>query len=174
MRAVALFIALSAASAFADEEVPPALALKVMLKVLSYDPALSTHGSGDFVIAIPFGGNADAAAALAKECDALEVKTLNERPLKFVAMQVKELDAKKPTAVLLPDALADDVRIDALKWSLAAKAYSLALGADEVSNGALLGVGVSNGKPQPIINATTAKALNADFKAVLRLARVVQ
>ncbi|MFT3709517.1 MAG: hypothetical protein QM817_17965 [Archangium sp.] len=43
-----------------------------------------------------------------------------------------------------------------------------------VSEGALLGVGVANEKPQPLINIATARALGADFKAVLRLARTIQ
>ena len=87
---------------------------------------------------------------------------------------VRDLEAKKPTTVLLLPVLPADARADALTWSRTAKVYSLALDAAAVNEGALLGVGVTNGKPQPVINATTAKALNADFKAVLRLARVVQ
>lgn len=175
MRRVALLLALASGAAFAEEAVPPALALKVMLKVLSYDPALSSHGSGDFVVAVPFApGQDDAAQALVREATALDVKSVNDRPLKFLAVATRDAEAKKPTAVLLLNALPIEARAETLKWSRSAKVYSLALDAAAVSEGALLGVGVANGKPQPVINATTAKALNADFKAVLRLARVVQ
>ena len=127
------------------------------------------------MVAVPFAaGQEDAAQAVVRVASELDVKSVNERPLKFLAVSTRDAEAKKPTAVLLLSVLPADARADALKWSRASKTYSLALDAAAVNEGALLGVGVANGKPQPVINATTARALNADFKAVLRLARVVQ
>ncbi|MFT3709516.1 MAG: hypothetical protein QM817_17960 [Archangium sp.] len=102
MRFAVAAAVLISTGALADEGVPSPLALKVMLKVLTYDPALPTHGSGEFVVAVPFSaGGESAAEALVREGAALEVKSVNERPLKFVALPVKDVAAAKPSAILV-------------------------------------------------------------------------
>lgn len=175
MRFVVALIIVLAATARGEERVPGPLALKVMLKVLSYDPGLAQRGAGDFVVAIPFAPGTEAAAETAlRECNALEVKSVNDRPLKFTTVPSKDLAASQASAMLLVPGLDDDARRAAIKWSREAKVYSLSLTEQGVLDGALLGVGVANDKPQPLINVATARALGADFKAVLRLARIVQ
>jgi hypothetical protein len=172
----ALFAALvlGSSAVLADEGVPAPLALKVMLKVVSYDPASSQAG-GDFVVAVPFapGGEAGAEAAV-REGRALEVQSVNERPLKFVNVAVKDLASTKASAVLITASLPEAARAEVIRLARESKIYSLSLTEQAVHEGALLGVGVSNGKPQPLINVATARALGADFKAALRLARTVQ
>ncbi|MFO0598310.1 MAG: hypothetical protein U0228_23600 [Myxococcaceae bacterium] len=156
------------------EDIPAPLALKVMLKVLSYDPAVAQHG-GELVVAIPWGeGGEPAATALLREATALDIKTINERPLRFVAVPLSALKTSNAGAVVLSRALGDEPRREAIRWCRDAHAYSLSMTEQGVLDGALVGVGVANDKPQPLINVTTARALGADFKTVLRLARIVQ
>ena len=175
MRAVVVTALMWSLAAWGEERVPEGLGLMVMLKVVSYDTAFAQHGSGDFVVLVPFAPGQEAkATALAAVGEKLEVKSIKERALRFVVVPLSELDAKKPTAVLLYD----DFPTDALKQTLdrarGLKVYVLSLDEVAVQRGAVLGVGLANGKPQPLINIASARALGADFGAVLRLAKTFQ
>jgi hypothetical protein len=164
-----------AAGAAAEERVPEGLGLMVMLKVLSYDAAFANHGKGDFVVVVPFAAGQEAkASALATAGEKLEVKSIKERPLKFVVAPLSELDDRKPTAVLLYDGFAGDALKTALERARSSNWYVLSLDEKAVQRGAVLGVGLTNGKPQPLINIAAARALGADFGPVLRLARTFQ
>lgn len=175
MRVAAVTALLLANAALAAERVPDALGLMVMLKVVSYDTAFPSHGSGDFIVLVPYAeGDEAKASALAAEGAKLEVKTIKERSLKFTPVAVKDLGAAKGTALLLHF----DIRSEALKAALqkaqAERLYVFAFDEAPVREGALLGVGLSNGKPQPLINVAAMRALGADFGPVLRLARTFQ
>lgn len=172
MRAVAVSALVLASAATAAEQVPHALGLMVMLKVVSYDAAFQAHGSGDFVVLVPYEDGAEAqASALAAEGAKLEVKSIRERPLKFKPVAAKELGSATGAALLLHPGFGSEALKGALQKAQADKLYVFALEEDTVKRGALLGVALANGKPQPLINVAAMRALGADFGPVLRLAR---
>ncbi|HEY1087609.1 MAG TPA: hypothetical protein VGE37_07940 [Archangium sp.] len=175
MRVAALIALLLASVVSAADRVPDALALVVMLKVVSYDTAFPSHGTGDFVVLVPFAeGDEAKASALASEGAKLEVKKIKERTLKFTPVPVRELASAKGTALLLHPGLKPEALKAALAKAQSEKLYALAVDEAAVKEGALLGVGLSNGKPQPLINVAAMRGLGADFGPVLRLARTFQ
>ncbi|MBL8933384.1 MAG: DUF4154 domain-containing protein [Archangium sp.] len=175
MRTASLLL-LCALRAFAEPttEVPPRLATLVMLKVLTYDAGFEGRGQGDFVVAIPFSKGAERAAEAVRVSLAdLDIKTIKQRSLVFrTAAWGSKLTAD---AVLVSSALsADDVR-GVVQASRAAKQYSLTFDERQVGEGVLLGVASVNGKPQPVLNVSTARVLGAEFSpSVLKLVRAVQ
>ena len=175
MKAVVASVLLAATLGSAEERVPDALGLMVMLKVVSYDTAFASHGSGDFVVLVPYAPGQEARAnAIAAIGAGLEVKTIKERSLHFMATPLAELDSKKGSAVLLYFGFPAEALKTALEKARSAKLYVLAFEEEPVREGALLGVALSNGKPQPLVNVAAARALGADFGPVLRLARTFQ
>ncbi len=175
MRAPVALALLLATGAHAEDQVPAALGLMVMLKVVSYDAAFPTHGTGDFVVQVPYApGQESKAAALVAVALGLDVKAIKERPLRFLATPLAELDPKKCAAVLLHADFPPEALKVALEKARSQKLYVCAFDEASVRDGATLGVGLSKGKPQPLINVAAARALGADFGAVLRLARAFQ
>jgi hypothetical protein len=175
VKAVVVSVLLAATLGHAEERVPDALGLMVMLKVVSYDTAFASHGNGDFVVLVPYPpGQEGKASALAAIGAGLEVKTIKERSLHFVPTPLADLESKKGSAVLLYFAFPAEALKAALEKARAAKLYVLAFEEAPVRDGALLGVGLSNGKPQPLVNVAAARAIGADFGPVLRLARTFQ
>lgn len=175
MRAVALVLLL-ALRAFAEPppEVPPRLAMLVMLKVLTYDSGFEARGQGDFVVTIPFSKGAESSAEAVRASLAdLDIKTIKQRSLVFrtVAWGSKTT----ADAVLVSTALTVEDLRSAVQASRAAKQYSLTFDERQVAEGVLLGVAPVNGKPQPVLNVSTARALGAEFSpSVLKLVRAVQ
>lgn len=175
MRVVAVSLLLAAAAVHAEDRVPEKLGLMVMLKIVSYDAAFASRGSGDFVVLVPYAPGDEARAhTIAAVGAALEVKTIKERSLRFVPVPVGELSVKKGSAVLLHLGARGEVLKASLARAREEKLYVLTLEEALVKEGALLGVGLNNGKPQPLINVAAMKALGADFGTVLRLARTFQ
>ncbi|MDP2269622.1 MAG: hypothetical protein Q8K32_02750 [Archangium sp.] len=175
MRWLVLSLLLFAGQSAAAERVPDALGLMVMLKVVSYDAAFGTHGSGEFVVLVPYApGDESKATALAAVGGGLEVKTIKERTLRFVPVPTKDLPAAKGTAVLLYFGFPPDALKTVIEKTQREKQYVFTFEETSVHDGALLGVGLSNGKPQPLINIAAMRGLGADFGPVLRLARTFQ
>ncbi len=175
MKSGVLCLLLAANVSTAAERVPDALGLMVMLKVVSYDAAFGTHGSGEFVVLVPYApGDESKATALAAVGSGLEVKTIKERSLRFVPMPMKELPAAKGTAVLLHFGFPLDALKTVLEKMRTEKQYVFTFEETSVHDGALLGVGLANGKPQPLLNVAAMRSLGADFGPVLRLARTFQ
>jgi hypothetical protein len=147
----------------------------VLLKVVSYDTAFASHGSGEFVVLVPYGDGDEAkASALAAAGAKLEVKTIKERSLKFTPVPAKDLPSAKGAALLLHVGIRPEALKGVLHKAHVEKLYVLTFEEAAVKDGALLGVGLSNGKPQPLINVAAMRALGADFGPVLRLARTFQ
>jgi len=170
---VAVAALLVAAAAGAQERVPEPLGLMVMLKIVSYDTAFASHGAGDFVVLLPYAPGDEAKAhELAAVGAGLEVKSIKERPLRFVVVPLTELASKKGAAVLLHPGLSGAKA--ALEKAKEEKLYVMSFDEALVKEGALLGVGLANGKPQPLINVAAMRAIGADFGPVLRLARTFQ
>ncbi|MBL8958100.1 MAG: hypothetical protein JNK82_45430 [Myxococcaceae bacterium] len=158
----------------AAEEVPPKLALMVMLKVATYDAHFAERGSGDFVVLVPYAkGGEDKAAELVGVAKGLELKSINERPLKFVAVASGELGGgTRASAVLLHAGFPEDVAREVLGAATKARLYSLALDEALVKQGAMLSVGSNAGRPQVVLNVTTARVIGAEMgPSVLKVAK---
>lgn len=171
--AVAALVLVAGARAQAQDHVPEPLGLMVMLKIVSYDTAFPSHGNGEFVVLVPFAPGDEAKAnELAAVGAALEVKSIKERPIHFMTVPLADLGSKKGAAVLLHSGFPSTKA--SLEKVKDAKVYVLTFDEASVRDGALLGVGLANGKPQPLINVAAMRAIGADFGPVLRLARTFQ
>jgi hypothetical protein len=74
--------------------------------------------------------------------------------------------------VLLHAGYPEDAAAQVLGMATRARLYSLALDTALVKQGALLSVGSNAGKPQVVLNVTTAKAVGAEMApTVLKAAR---
>lgn len=172
MRALALLTCL-ATTALAQERVPDSLGVLVMLKVLTYDAGFDARGSGDFVVLVPYANGHEAeATALAKLGSSLDVKSIKERPLRFVVVPANESAKQSASAVLLHANFPGEVARPLLTMGRNRRWYTLSLDETLMLDGSVLGVGLSDGKPQPLLNVTAAKAIGAEFaSAVLKRAR---
>ena len=180
MKSVIAALLLAALGALADDAKPaPAatLQLLVMLKVVTYDQQFASRPSGDFVVHVPYeAAHKDEVEALVKECLAMPTHTINDRKLQFAAIPIDELD-KQPnaSAVLLSKSLSAPALKKALEVARAKKMYSFALDESQVKAGAMFGVSVATGRPQPLLNPTTAKAQGVELSAaVLKVIKMVQ
>jgi hypothetical protein len=64
---------------------------------------------------------------------------------------------------------------EALRAATTHHLYSLAFEEALVKDGAMIGVGSNDGRPQVLLNVTTARAIGADLSsAVLKVARTFQ
>jgi hypothetical protein len=173
LAALSLAVALSAENA----AVPVNLQLMVMLKVLTYDANFAAHAANPFVVAVPYAkGDESRAAEAVASARRMDLKSINDRTLEFVAVAVGDLGGMKPSAVLLHSGMADDVARDVLAATARAKWYSLSLDEQHVvKHGALLGVTSNAGKPQVVVNITAARATGVELaQAVLKVARTYQ
>jgi hypothetical protein len=169
-------VALALVAAVAYAQVPSQLALMVMLKVITYDTGFAGHGGGEFVIAVPYakGEEASANEAVATS-EAIDLKSINDRPLKFVTVPAAELSSNKASAVLLHAGMSAGTAREVLAHAAKAKLYSLAFDEQLVKDGAMLGVASNGGKPQVLINVVTARAAGVEFgPSVLKVARTFQ
>ena len=152
-----------------------------MLKVLTYDAEFERRaGERDFVVLVPFApAQADTARSLVAAGAALSIKTMVGRTLRFEAVAAPEFEAqlvaRDAGAVLVPSGTQAE---QAKGWAAAAtrhQRYTITLEEELVKVGILLGVALNGGKPQVILNATTARAIKAEFNsAVMRVARIQQ
>lgn len=169
-------------SALADKSVPPELALKVMLRVLTYDAAFSQHGAGEFTVAVayPSGAENGRDAAL-RAAGTLAEKTIQGRALKFVPVEFNSATslveaAKKAgaAAILAPAGLgARDYTVIA-NAARSMKAYGLSLVPEGSEAGVLLGVANNGGRPQLLLHREASQEIGANWPpSVLKLARLL-
>src|SRR4051794_32022343 len=93
--AVALAVLTASSSAHA-QEVPGHLALMVMLKVLTYDINFSSRGTGDFLVLVPFAkGEQARATETVDKAMSVDLRSINDRSLKFIAVPIAELASAK-------------------------------------------------------------------------------
>jgi hypothetical protein len=158
---------------------PTALALTLMLKVITYDTAFTRTGEGTFVVLVPWAGDSARAEEVVAVAGTLSQKVILHRSLRFVAVKSSELSAKiselHPSALLAPQGTPVSVARDIARAAADAKIYSLALDVERVQDGIALGVGTDNDKPQLNINMSAARAEGCDFQpSVLKIAHTVQ
>jgi hypothetical protein len=158
----------------------PALALTLMLKVITYDNAFARTGEGAFVVLVPYAGaDREQADEVIAAADTLAQKMILHRTLKFVPVKAEELSAKAAeqhaSAVLMPPGAPASLTQRIVSVAASQHIYSLAMDPERVDEGIALGVGTNNGKPQLVINITSARAEGCDFQpSVLKVAKTVQ
>jgi len=160
----------------ASAQVPAQLALMVMLKVLTYDGTFSSHASGEFVVAVPYAkGDEGSANEVVATSEAMDLKSINDRPLKFVTMPAGDFTGSRYSAVLLHAGMSAATAREVLAHAAKNKMYSLAFDEQLVKDGAMLGVTSNGGRPQVLINMVTARAAGVEFgPSVLKVARTFQ
>lgn len=168
-----------ATGALAEERVPAGLALQLLLKVVSYDQGFAERGSSDFVILIPNGNAESSSLTEAMAAAKATPSKIQNRNIKFVPVSWEGLPAaiseQQASAILLINGATDAEVGVALKAASAKKLYSLTLDPTFVDKGALVGVGVKDGKPQVVIQLVTARDTGVNFpSAVLKIARTVR
>lgn len=158
-------------------------AMPALLKVLTYDVNFDARGGGDFVILV--AGDADKAdrrKALMKDLEGVAGTKVKTRTVKFVDVDLKDetslqaaIDKTKASAVLAaPGTGAAGVKTIS-EITQDNQLYALALEAAMVEQALPVGVTLSGGKPQIVINEKAAKSVGARFESsVLKLARVIQ
>jgi hypothetical protein len=174
----ALLLAVTAGRAGAEERVPANLTLQLLLKVVSYDQAFADRGSSDFVILIPNSSGESAALSEAVTAAKAAPSKIQNRNIKFVPVTWEGLPAaiaeQQASAILLINGATESEVSGALKAAADKKLYSLTLDPDFVEQGALVGVGAKDGKPQVVIQLNTARETGVNFpSAVLKIARTV-
>jgi hypothetical protein len=156
-------------------------AVPVLLKVLTYDVNFDSRGVGEFVILVA-GDNAARRAALLKELEGVSVTKVKNRQVRYVGAELKdeaalqaEIDRSRASAVLaVPGTAAAGVKTIS-EVCQDNQLYALALEAAMVEQALPVGVTVSGGKPQIVINEKAARNVGARFEtSVLKLARVIQ
>lgn len=176
MRAAGLAACLLVAGAAGADEVPDDLALKLMLRVVTYDATFAQRGSGEFVVLVPFEkGQQARASQLVELAERLGLTTIANRPLKLHPVPVAELDVAKGSALLVPPGTSPGAVSDAVRAATHVKLYTMAFDEALVKDGAMIGVGLSDGKPQVLLNVSTARTIGAELStAVLKVARTFQ
>ena len=158
------------------QEVQPPLALMVMLKVITYDNSFAARGSGDFVVLVPHApGQPAKATATVELARSMELRSIKDRKLRFVAVPLPELAQTKAEAVLLHAGISSEVAREAVQLAAKAGLYTLAFDEQQVRDGAMLGVASSEGRPQVLVNVTSARLIGADISGtVLKKAKTYQ
>ncbi len=176
MRAAVAALALLTASSARAERVPDSLGVLVMLKVLTYDAGFDARGGGEFVVLVPWApGHEDDAQALAKTAAGLDVKSIKERPLRFVVVPAGDCGKQSASAVLLHAGFPGEAARPVMNLARGRRWYALSLDEALMPDGAVLGVGLADGKPQLLLNVTASRAVGAEFAAaVLKRARTFQ
>ena len=157
--------------------------MPMLLKALTYNVNFDARGVGDFTVLVV--GDAaqvekrDLLIAGLKDMPSQKVKS---RPLKYAVTEFKdeptlqaEIDRTRASALLI----VPGASLNTLKhvWEVAQdnQAYVIALEASMVEFGLPIGVQVTGGKPQILINEKGAKSIGAKFEtAILKLAKIIQ
>lgn len=170
------------ATARADDSVPAELALKVMLKVLTYDGAFATHGGGDFVIAVAYPEGEDGARDTAMNAAGqLSEKTIQGRTIRFVPLSfttaaslLEQAKKAEVNAFIAPGGLRRSEYAAIAQTATTLKAYGLSLVPEGAEAGLVLGVANNNGRPQVLLNREASQAIGANWPpAVLKLAKLL-
>lgn len=177
----ATVVALLAMPALA-QDAPPSVSVLLMLKLVTYDQALSSRGTGDFVVAIPFEKSQTRALdEVLLAAKALPQTKIASRALRFVTVSdpgddaklAKALDAEQPSALLV---LPGSSRTAAYtRLAREKKLYTLAVSAADAELFALFGVTTRDGKPLPVVNLAAARDLGVQLpSSVLKISKTVQ
>jgi hypothetical protein len=162
----------------AQAAVSPELAVVVMLKVLTYDPAFEKRVPNDFTLVVPLSkDNAEQAAAL-KDIQPVGATLLSKRAVKVKPVapdSSAQLSDPAISAVLfLPGTPASVVD----QWSNVAanlKVYTLSLVPNDANDKVMLSVDAVDGKPQLVVNHRLATAAGVAFPpSVLKVAKVIR
>jgi hypothetical protein len=172
-----------AAGAFAQDTAEVKAAMPVLLKVLTYDVNFDARGVGDFVVLVANEpGQAARREALVETLKTVDVAKVKARAVRYVGAEFKdeaslqgEIDRTHASALLATPGMSEKFVAHLSEVAQDNQLYAVALSAAMVEKSLPVGVVMTNGKPQIIINMKAAKGVGANFElSVLKLARVIQ
>ncbi len=174
---------MSTSAVAAEDVLDIKAAMPVLLKVLTYDVNFDARGVGDFVILV--AGDADKAdrrRALMKDLESVSGTKVKTRPVRFVSVDLKDeptlqadIDRSKASAVLAAPGTGPGGVKTISEVSQDNQIYALALEVAMVQQALPVGVSMTGGKPQIVINEKAARGVGARFEtSVLKLAKVIQ
>jgi len=178
------FWALCMVASVASAEEPDVKAvMPVLLKVLTYDVNFDARGAGDFIILVASDpASAEKRKALLKDLETITVTKVKNRNVKYVGVELKDeatlqadIDKAKASAVLAMPGTPPPLVKTVSEVTQDNQIYALALEPAMVEQALPVGVSMTGGKPQIIINEKAARGVGARFEtSVLKLARVIQ
>lgn len=154
-----------------------------LLKVLAYDVNFDARGTGEFVVLV-----ASEAAQEARREEVLAVLRglptvkIKSRPVKFVGGQYQDeatlqerIDESRAAALLAVPGLTEAGLHALSEVAQDNQLYTLALDRAMVERALAVGIELTGGRPQVVINEKASREIGAKFEtAVLRQARVIQ
>ena len=163
-------------------EVPAAIHVPLIVKVLSFDRQLRVRAGRALVVAVAYQGGNRASVTIKDDIVQLldaERESIDGLTITAVAIDLdrEELDAglraRHPTVLYVTPLRGVDVtRIAAA--ARAARVTTVATVPRDVSRGLALGVGLLADRPRLLVNLTAARLEGADFSAeLLKLAQVI-
>ncbi len=182
--ALGIMALLRPAAALAAEPMPlaPDLQLPLILKVLTYDRHFETKASGELVLGIVY--NQDDQDSLKVASTVIQTllrfsgKTVKRLPIRFSLVPIASLEASVEQLKInvLYVAPGNARHLDSLTALSRAKGITTATGVpDYVRRGIAVGIGVSDDRPQILINLPASKSEGSEFEAgLLRVATVVK
>jgi hypothetical protein len=158
-----------------DAPVPFPLALKLMLRTLTFDQRFAEHGTGDFTVLVATEPGQSAvreeALAAAKELEGFKI--LN-RALRFVPAELRggaslrdSVQKARASAVLVLPGLSEAGQLAVTQVAGDARLYTLSLDPALVERTMLLGVLNQDGRPRIALNRAAIRRLNVDFEKTL-------
>lgn len=159
------------------------IAMPMLLKALTYDVNFDARGVGDFtILVVGEAGQGEQRIQLMEALKDMGSQKLKSRPLKYATTEFKdesalqaEIDRSKASALLIVPGTSPATLKHAWEVAQDNQAYVIALEASMVEFGLPIGVQITGGKPQILINEKGAKSVGAKFEtAILKLAKVIQ
>ena len=157
--------------------------MPMLLKALTYDLNFDSRGVGDFtVLVVGDPSQAEKRDLLMGGLRDMPSQKVKNRQLKYAVTDFKdeptlqaEIDKTKASALLIVPGASTATLKHAWEVAQDNQAYVIALEASMVEFGLPIGVQVTDGKPQILINEKGAKSVGAKFEtAILKLAKVIQ
>ena len=168
----------------AEAMVPFDVQVPLVLKALTYDRNLKARAGDHVRIAVvsPAKAARETVQELLSSVSHLPDRTLSGMPVSFKEVVVADestLDqvlrsGRWTAAYIMPGFRAEDIE-QMRRICTARQVLAVAAEVDDMERGLAFGIGSAAGRPQIVVNVSSAKASGTEFDlALLRLARVIQ
>jgi hypothetical protein len=179
LTALALLIGAATPARAADE---PKRAV-LLIKALSYEKAITTRSGDEVRLVVVYRAGDPRSEEDRKAWDKalrglgdmkIQNKRITSSAVAVTPNLAKDLEAARPDVILVAEGLGEDLaKVRAVSQSTSRLTFGTSPGSVEV--GLVLGVFMTAGKPQIVVNLKEAKRVNAEFQtALLRLAKVIR
>ena len=175
-----LYLSTVATSTAIAADVDPKLQAAIFVKVLNYDSALPGRSGGNFEIHIVTdGANGDSAAKAGAAFASINGAKAGGKAITVKSTSIADLGAAigagGAKAIYLPAGTGQGTLGAALKLAKAKKVPLLVGNEEMVEGGAAVGIGLSGGKPNIVVNLKASAAMGMKLSAsLLKLSRVIK